>query len=88
MLPANRQAGETLQAWEARLITEQPARERAQQRDRIMAMPEHEYRRRKAEACAEPRRPVLIFPDAMTMSNEEYAAAKAKAGIFTASLIR
>ena len=88
MLPVQRQTNETLEAWEARLITDQPARERAQQRDIVMNMPEHEYRRRKAELTAPPRLHVPSLPDCRTLTDEEYAAVKQKAGIFTASLMR
>ena len=80
MLSAKRQPTETLEAWENRLILAQGAA--------IMALPEHEYRRRKAEACAPIRLRVPNLPDAQTLNDKEYAAAKAKAGIFTASLMR
>ena len=80
MLSNKRQPDESLEAWENRLILAQGAA--------IMALPEHEYRRRKAEACAPPRLHIPTFPDARTLSDEDYAAVKAKAGIFTASLMR
>ena len=86
MMPATRQSHESLEVWEARLIAEQPQRERAQQRDIVMNMPEHEYRRRKAEACAPPRLHVPNLPDCKNLTDEEYAAVKAKAGYHRQSL--
>ena len=88
MLPVNRQPHESLENWEARLIAESPARERAQQRDIVMNMPEHEYRRRKAELNAPIKREPMVLPDARTITDAEYAEVKAKLGIFPASLMR
>ena len=87
MLPYARQPYETLETWETRLQAEHPARERAYQRDIVMTLPEHEYRRRVAEASLPIRRPVPI-PDARTLDDSDYEAAKAKLGFHTQSLMR
>ena len=86
MLPVKRQPHETLEAWEVRLITDQPARERANVRAATMALSDAEYRIKVALMTAPPRLHIPTFPDARTLSDEDYAAAKRKAGIFTASL--
>ena len=70
------------------MIAEQPARERAHTRAATMAMTEAEYRLKVALMTAPPRLHTPTFPDARTLSDEDYAAAKRKAGIFTASLMR
>ena len=88
MLPEKRQQNETLEAWEARLITDQPERERAHIRAATMALSDADYRIKVALMTAPPRLHVPSFPDCRTLSDEDYAAAKQKAGIFTASLMR
>ena len=86
MLPAKRQQNETLEAWEARLITDQPARDRANVRAATMALSDADYRIKVALMTAPPRLHVPSIPDCRGLSDEEYAAVKKKAGIFTASL--
>ena len=88
MLSQRRQPNETLEAWESRLIAEQPARERANARAATLGLSDAEYRLKAALLTAPPRRPAPNLPDVMGMSDAEYAAAKASAGIFTASLMR
>ena len=88
MLSAKRQPTESLETWEARLIEEQPARERASARAATLAMSDADYRIKVALLTAPPRLHVPNLPDARTLSDEEYAAVKAKAGIFHASLMR
>ena len=86
MLSAKKQQNESLETWEARLIAEQPARERAHTRAATMAMTEAEYRLKVALMTAPPRLHTPTFPDTRTLSDEEYLAVKKKAGIFHASL--
>ena len=82
MSPHALKLGESLEAYETRLKLQHEVR----QRNIIMELPEHEYRRRKAELTAPPRLHVPSIPDCRGLSDEDYAAAKRKAGIFTASL--
>ena len=86
MLSAKRQPNESLETWEARLIAEQPARERANARAVTLGLSDADYRIKVALLTAPPRLHIPTFPDARTLSDEDYAAAKQKAGIFTASL--
>ena len=86
MLPYARQHYETIESWEVRLKAEHPARERAYQRDIVMTLPEHEYRRRVAEASIPIKREPKALPDARTLNDEEYALALAKAGYHRQSL--
>ena len=51
-----------------------------------MAMTDADYRIRVLLLTAPPRLHVPSLPDARTLSDEDYSAAKRKAGIFTASL--
>ena len=88
MLSAKRQPNETLEDWESRLIAEHPARERANARAATLGLSDAEYRMKVALLTAPPRLHIPTFPDARTLSDEDYAAAKAKAGIFTAALMR
>ena len=82
MLSSKRQPNETLEAWEARLIAD----ERANVRAATMALSDADYRIKVALMTAPPRLHVPSIPDCRGLSDEDYAAAKRKAGIFTASL--
>ena len=82
MSPHALKLGESLEAYETRLKLQHEVR----QRNIIMELPEHEYRRRKAEACAPIKREPLALPDARTLSDDEYAAIKAKLGYHRQSL--
>ena len=85
--PVKRQPNETLAAWESRLIAEYPARERAATRAATMALSDADYRIKVALLTAPPRLAHAAgFPDARTLSDEEYAAAKAALGYHRQSL--
>ena len=86
MLPATRQQNESLQAWESRLIAEHPARERAHARAATLAMSDADYRIKVALLTAPPRLHVPNLPDCRNLTDEQYAAVKAKAGIHRQSL--
>ena len=87
MLPVKRQPQESLEAWETRLITDQPARDRANVRAATMALSDADYRIKVALLTAPPRLAHAAgFPDARTLSDEEYAAAKAALGYHRQSL--
>ena len=86
MLPFKRQPNETLEAWETRLITDQPARDRANTRAATMALSDADYRIKVALMTAPPRLHIPSIPDCRDLSDEEYLAAKRKAGLFHASL--
>ena len=86
MLPAKRQPNESLETWEARLIAEHPARERAATRAATMALSDADYRIKVALMTAPPRLHTPSFPDARGLTDAEYAAIKQKAGLFHASL--
>ena len=88
MLPVKRQPNETLEAWESRLIADQPARDRANLRAATMALSDAEYRIKVALLTAPPHLHAPSLPDCRDLSDAEYAAVKQKAGIFTASLMR
>ena len=65
MLPVKRQPNETLEAWEVRLIAEQPERERAHIRAATMALSEAEYRI-KVSLLTAPPRPACASPLSLT----------------------
>ena len=88
MLPVKRQPHETLETWETRLITDQPARIRAAAAAATLALSDADYRIKVSLLTAPPRLHIPSIPDCRGLSDEEYAAAKRKAGIFTASLMR
>ena len=82
MSPHALKLGESLEAYETRLKLQHEIR----QRNIVMELPEHEYRRRKAEACAPIKREPLALPDVRTLSDEEYEAVKVSIGIHRQSL--
>ena len=83
MNPHALRPNESLENYEIRLKLQHDIR----QRNIVIATPEHEYRRRVAEASLPIRRPVPI-PDARTLNDADYEAAKAKLGFHTQSLMR
>ena len=73
---------ESLENYEIRLKLQHDIR----QRDIVMMLPEHQYRRRLAEASVPIKQEPKALPDARTLNDEEYALALAKAGYHRQSL--
>jgi hypothetical protein len=82
MSPHALKLGESLEAYETRLKLQHEAR----QRDVIMTMPEHEYRRRVAEASAPIKREPTALPDVRDMTDEQFESAKYAIGIHRQSV--